>query len=81
MVLIVVALIVGAIVITVMKKKSDSSDDGAAPVPGPPGAISQNYADALKVAMQFFDIQKCNALNLLSCIYLHLRLRATVWKT
>lgn len=27
--------------------------------PGHPGAIAGNYADALEIAMQFFDIQKC----------------------
>lgn len=26
---------------------------------GPSGAISKNYVDALKIAIQFFDVQKC----------------------
>lgn len=65
LVLVIVALIVGAIVIAIKKKQSDNnSDDDAAPVPGPPGAISQNYADALKIALQFFDVQKCTFLSL-----------------
>lgn len=63
LVLVIVALIVGAIVIAIKKKQSDNnSDDDAAPVPGPPGAISQNYADALKIALQFFDVQKSGKL-------------------
>ncbi|PON70751.1 Glycoside hydrolase [Parasponia andersonii] len=62
LVLVVLALIVGAIVITIKKKKSDHSDE-AAPVPGPPGAIAQNYAQALKIAIQFFDVQKSGQLE------------------
>lgn len=58
LVLVILALVVGAIVIAIKKKQSDHSDK-AAPVPGPPGAISQKYADALKIAIQFFDVQKC----------------------
>ncbi|KAF4348839.1 hypothetical protein CsatB_019963 [Cannabis sativa] len=57
----ILALVVGGIVFTIMKKKSGNSD-GIAPVPGPPGAISKDYADALKIAMQFFDIQKSGEL-------------------
>ncbi|CAN4122965.1 unnamed protein product [Withania somnifera] len=44
-----------------MKKHHGSSSD-AAPVPGPPGAAVKKYADALKTAMQFFDIQKSGKL-------------------
>ncbi|XP_062111298.1 endoglucanase 10-like [Humulus lupulus] len=61
LVLVILALIVGGIVFTIKKKKSGNSDE-AAPVPGPPGAISKGYADALKIAMQFFDIQKSGKL-------------------
>ncbi|PIN06619.1 Cellulase [Handroanthus impetiginosus] len=35
----------------------------AAPVPGLPGAITKKYADALKIAMQFFEIQKSGKLD------------------
>ena len=63
LVLVILALIVGAIVITIKKKTSGGHSDEAAPVPGPPGAIAQNYADALKTAMQFFDVQKCKSLS------------------
>ncbi|XP_024971427.1 endoglucanase 2-like [Cynara cardunculus var. scolymus] len=35
---------------------------GAAPVPGPPGAVTKKYGDALKIALQFFDIQKSGKL-------------------
>ena len=31
-------------------------------VPDRPAAIVSKYADALKVAMQFFDVQKCKSL-------------------
>lgn len=58
LVLVVLALVVTAIVVAIVKKKSNSSDDDG-PVPGPPGAITQKYSDALKLAVQFFDIQKC----------------------
>ncbi|KAK9270911.1 hypothetical protein L1049_026498 [Liquidambar formosana] len=42
------------------QKKSEHSE--AAPVPGPPGAITKKYSDALDLAMQFFDIQKSGKL-------------------
>lgn len=63
MVFIILALIVGAIVLAVMKKQSDSDNNKPSPVPGPPGAISHKYAEALKVAMQFFDVQKCMSIS------------------
>lgn len=56
---VILGLIAGAIVFAV-KKKSSHSDDNPAPVPGPPGAIEKKYSDALKIAMRFFDVQKCN---------------------
>ncbi|GER26599.1 endoglucanase [Striga asiatica] len=39
------------------------SEPEASPVPGPPGAITKKYADALKIAMQFFDVQKSGKLE------------------
>ncbi|MCD9560420.1 hypothetical protein HAX54_019101 [Datura stramonium] len=60
-VLIVAAAAAAAIVVFVMKKHNGSSPD-AAPVPGPPGSPEKKYADALKTAMQFFDIQKSGKL-------------------
>lgn len=60
--LVILGLIAGAIVFAV-KKKSSHSDDEPAPVPGPPGAIEKKYADALKLAMSFFDVQKCNIIS------------------
>lgn len=60
-VLIVVAAAAGAIVVLVKKKHNGSSPD-AAPVPGPPGSPTKKYADALKTAMQFFDVQKSGKL-------------------
>ncbi|KAI3460387.1 hypothetical protein Pfo_017050 [Paulownia fortunei] len=61
-VLIVVAAIAFAIFYTVKQKKHKSESD-AAPVPGPPGAITKKYADALKTATQFLDIQKSGKLG------------------
>ena len=63
LVLLVMAVIATAIVITV-KKKTQHSEPKLGPVPGPPGAVEKKYGDALKLAMQFFDIQKCNFLFL-----------------
>ncbi|KAG6704884.1 hypothetical protein I3843_07G149500 [Carya illinoinensis] len=43
-------------------KKPHIFYDKAAPVPGPPGAPVKKYANALEIAMQFFDIQKSGKL-------------------
>lgn len=52
----VVALVVGlAIYFTIKSKHQNLEADGA------PGAVSKKYADALKIALQFFDVQKCNS--------------------
>ena len=66
LVIVILALVVGAVVYTIKKKIDHANDDKAAPVPGPPGAIDKKYADALKIAMQFFDVQKCTFFFLLS---------------
>lgn len=60
-VFVVVALIAGAVALVVIKKRQNDSD-GPAPVPGPPGAVTQKYSDALKTAVQFFDVQKSGKL-------------------
>ncbi|KAI4336793.1 hypothetical protein L6164_015274 [Bauhinia variegata] len=60
LVVVILAIVVAAIVL-VVKKKTDHSDKPA-PVPGPPGAIDQKYASSLKIALQFFDIQKSGKL-------------------
>ncbi|KAM7521201.1 hypothetical protein LguiB_020163 [Lonicera macranthoides] len=60
LVLIILAVIATAVVLTIKKKTQHS---GPAPVPGPPGAITKKYADALKVALQFFDVQKSGKLE------------------
>lgn len=57
--LIVLAAVILAVVYMVKSKMNKSDDNEAGPVPGPPGAIDKKYADALKLALQFFDIQKC----------------------
>lgn len=52
----VVALVVGlAIYFTIKSKHQNSEADGE------PGGVSKKYADALKIALQFFDVQKCNS--------------------
>ncbi|ERN02466.1 hypothetical protein AMTR_s02769p00008890, partial [Amborella trichopoda] len=51
------ALIITAAVFTLSRKKG-KSQKGPLPVPGPPGAISAKYSEALKVSLQFFDVQK-----------------------
>ncbi|KAK2971465.1 hypothetical protein RJ640_020871 [Escallonia rubra] len=61
LVLIVLAVIAVAVGILI-RSKTKGSGSGAAPVPGPPGAITKKYSDALKVAMQFFDVQKSGKL-------------------
>ncbi|KAJ4702097.1 Endoglucanase [Melia azedarach] len=60
LVLVILALVVGAVVYTIKKKSGHSNKP--APVPGPPGAIEKKYSDALKIAMQFFDVQKSGKL-------------------
>ncbi|XVE56151.1 hypothetical protein DITRI_Ditri03aG0214400 [Diplodiscus trichospermus] len=60
--IVILALVVGAVVYTIKKKIDHKNEDKAAPVPGPPGAIDKKYADALKIAMQFFDVQKSGKL-------------------
>ncbi|KAK4778614.1 hypothetical protein SAY86_006142 [Trapa natans] len=61
-VVVVLALVVGAIVLAVRKKMNHGGDE-AEPAPGPPGAVDQKYSDALKIAMQFFDVQKSGKLE------------------
>lgn len=56
--LLVAAVIAIAVVIT-LKKRSQNSEPELGPVPGPPGQVQKKYGDALKIAMQFFDVQKC----------------------
>lgn len=61
-IVLVVAALVAVVIVISIRKRSDHSDK-AAPVPGPPGAIDKKYSDALKLAMQFFDIQKSGKLE------------------
>lgn len=58
LVLIVAAAIAFGIFVMVRKKHHGSKSE-ASPVPGPPGAVTKKYAEALNTAMQFFDVQKC----------------------
>ncbi|KAE9603535.1 putative cellulase [Lupinus albus] len=59
-VIVILAVAVAAIVYSVRKKIGHSSKPG--PVPGPPGAVQQKYSSALKISLQFFDIQKSGKL-------------------
>ncbi|GAB4852508.1 hypothetical protein Ancab_016722 [Ancistrocladus abbreviatus] len=59
---IIVAGVLAAAIAVAIKIKHDKSKGGAAPVPGPPGAVDSKYADALKIAVQFFDVQKSGKL-------------------
>lgn len=52
-----VASLIAAVTVYVVKKKQEHRD--VLPVPGPPGALDHKYADALGVALQFFQVQKC----------------------
>ncbi|KAA8528734.1 hypothetical protein F0562_036089 [Nyssa sinensis] len=62
LVLAILAIVALAVVITIKKKAGHGHSGEAAPVPGPPGATVKKYADSLKVAMQFFDVQKSGKL-------------------
>lgn len=56
---VIVAAAVGFGIFVVIKKKHAESNGGASPVPGPPGSVAKKYAEALKTAMKFLDVQKC----------------------
>lgn len=58
-----VLIVLAGIAFAVFVVLRHNSEPEAAPVPGPPGAITKKYADALKIAMQFFDVQKCTFPN------------------
>jgi hypothetical protein len=55
----VAALVATAAMFAIMKRKSGGRHLKPLPVPGPPGAIDSKYGDALGVALQFFQVQKC----------------------
>ncbi|XP_059633959.1 endoglucanase 10-like [Cornus florida] len=56
----VVAAIVAVVIVITVRKKNESS--GPESVPGRPGSPEKKYADALKISMQFFDVQKSGKL-------------------
>ncbi|GAV67831.1 Glyco_hydro_9 domain-containing protein [Cephalotus follicularis] len=60
LVLVILAIIGCAVFFTIRKRSGHSKE--AAPVPGPPGAIDTKYSNALKLAVQFFDVQKSGKL-------------------
>ncbi|KAL2894815.1 Endoglucanase 24 [Bienertia sinuspersici] len=63
LVFIVAAAIVIGLVVAFRSKFHHSDSDKPEPVPGPPGAIVTKYSDSLKLAMQFFDVQKSGKLK------------------
>ena len=48
------ALVVAAVTLTILKNFHHSAKPTSIP-----GAIVEKYADALEIALQFFDVQKC----------------------
>ncbi|PWA80616.1 glycosyl hydrolase 9B5 [Artemisia annua] len=62
----IVLIVVGAIALALgltLRNKFHHHNDDDSPVPGPPGAVTKKYGDALKVALQFFDVQKAGKLE------------------
>ncbi|KAF5186483.1 Endoglucanase [Thalictrum thalictroides] len=60
-IILIAVVVVTAVAITI-KKKYDEYHSKAPSVPGPPGAITKKYEDALKTATQFFNVQKSGKL-------------------
>ena len=52
-------LVVVAGVLAIIEDLKDSKKDSASHHPGP---VVKKYADALDIALQFFDVQKCKSL-------------------
>jgi len=52
-------LVIVAGVLAIIEDLKDSKKDSASHHPGP---IVKKYADALEIALQFFDVQKCKSL-------------------
>lgn len=61
------ALVIAAGVLTLLKDFDDHKNGSG---PGHHGAIVKKYADAVEIALHFFDVQKCNTkpLNLYLCL-------------
>jgi hypothetical protein len=57
--MIVAALMATLAMFAIMKRRPGGRHLKPLPVPGPPGAIDSKYGDALGVALQFFQVQKC----------------------
>lgn len=71
LVLMLMALAITAAVVFVRYKNGE----GVFPFPGVPGAVDHKYADALAVALQFFQVQKCKELfSTLHAFFFFLRL-------
>lgn len=71
LVLVLAALVVAAAVLTLLNHFKHSKPSGG--VSGRPGPIVAEYANALEIAMQFFDVQKCinNTLYFVIKLYIY----------
>lgn len=54
-------LVIVAGVLAILEDLKDSKKNSASHHPGP---IVKKYADALEMALQFFDVQKCKSLTI-----------------
>ncbi|CAK9144735.1 unnamed protein product [Ilex paraguariensis] len=61
LVFVITTLVIAASVLT-LRKNFNRSESKASPAPGHGGAIVHKYAEALNIAMQFFDIQRSGKL-------------------
>lgn len=66
LVLAIAAMVVASAVLTVWHNCRRSKMSS---VPDRPGKIAENYAEALKIAIRFFDIQKCTIMHLLCLLF------------
>lgn len=57
---VIASIVVAASVLTLLRQLNHPN--GSASVQGNHGPIVKKYADALSIAMQFFDVQKCKTL-------------------
>ncbi|KAM2914187.1 hypothetical protein COP2_044748 [Malus domestica] len=58
LVLAILGLVVDAVILAIVKKVKKNSGGYDSAVPEPSSAITQKYFDILKLAVQFFDVQK-----------------------
>ena len=71
LVLAIAAMVVASAILTIWNNYRHSK---VSSVPDRQGKIAEKYAEALKIAIQFFDIQKCSITYLHVCCFLFLPL-------